>query len=951
MGPLRKFRIIFWPTAASAAVIGLLFVFEREQSQHQVSHSERRASTAPMLRPTTISDNEKKPGPRVAWTGPSLSREPFARDELTYPFPPASGIDLNPPPPADLASKVDRQETRDAKDLKNATRPKIDRPVVIETLESNTAGVSGDNHASDDTEFAYMPPEVPSVLLIEGPANAVQSSDTEREPLTLETPTAVLSAPIVDEQDELAGLAPPQAIEDPFPQMRMSSNRVDPLQRVPEATSPSPSPESATYPEPNPAVQPSVESPLQRSELVRQPTQWPQTPALDALLKRVESLNDGGVPWSNQVRQTIVDLQQEPKLGTPRAGELIERLRCLSEEAYGFFDEDADLTEQRIWVAAAYALERRVDVWHAVWNNIYTATTGVRQDRPEAIANVSQLIANLRQQVTYTRDTADWQRFLMLDEIEAASKGNVSDAQRRLIAQRYLSRVQYTELSETQREWLRESDCKQLGEMIRSWAHGPVDYVALLDQIEVQETDAIDRDGGRIAATMQTLRFSNHQQTYAVAEAINRHYRNANLRLSISSEMLNRMLPDVPSQQQPIRDHVLGASVLGTSVTKADLHVELQPSPDAWRIRLLSRGNVTTSTRSSQGPATLSHTGNAGFDAATVIQVDRGGVDISQPQVAVESNQQLRRLRTDYDGFPILGPLVREYVKQRHNETRGYANAYSRNKIRSQVEQQMVASLQQQLNDAEESFSSRLIGPLAMLGMKPTVVDMSTTDDRLTVRYRLSGDWQLGSFTPRPRAPSTSLMSLQLHQSTLNNAIARLVPFGEAVPVDQAVGRALQVFGFAGTAAADAMPDDVSIQFTSTRPVTVEIADDALVLTMRIVRLDQTDGINLRNFIVKATYVPQIDGVRPMLVRDGPLNISGPRMGMGDRVAVRTIFNRVLTANRPLQLTSDKLLSHPAMEGLAITQFELRDGWIGFAIGDEAHFMADAALYSMPMKR
>ena len=141
------------------------------------------------------------------------------------------------------------------------------------------------------------------------------------------------------------------------------------------------------------------------------------------------------------------------------------------------------------------------------------------------------------------------------------------------------------------------------------------------------------------------------------------------------------------------------------------------------------------------------------------------------------------------------------------------------------------------------------------------------------------------------------------------------------------------------------------IQFTSSRPVTVEIHEGRLDLTMRIIRLDQTDGISLRNFIVKASYIPHIDGLRPALVRDGHLNISGPRLSMGDRVAVRTIFNKVLSPNRSLELTSEQLRTHPAMEGLAITQFELRDGWIGFAIGDEANYMAEAALYSQPVKR
>ncbi|QDS87937.1 hypothetical protein EC9_21200 [Rosistilla ulvae] len=923
MGPLRKFRIIFWPAAASAAVIGLLCVFEREQVHQGGTPEVRSASTRPLPRPWTISDDERTPGPRVAWTGPSLSREPFERNELSYPFPPAG-----PPIPT--------LQTLEAVEIPIVSKPTYDLPVVIETLEA-PAGPD----PLPAQEFAFQAPQTPSVLMTD--LNAPSLAKTTLEPVSPsdlhdDQPLVTLSAPKVNVKEELAGLPDPQAFDDPFAGMQLSSNRIDPQPLA--RKSPSPEPPSS-----------SISSPVARTPVTQVPTEWPKTPALDEQLLDVEQTGPDGIAWSAKVREVLKELREEPKLATEQSGVLIDRLRSLADGGYGMVDENDPLERQRSWVGAAYAVERRADVWHAVWNNLHAAAVGARQERPQAKSNVLELVAELREQVSQTRDTADWQTFLMLDEIEAASLGNTTDAQRRLIAQRYLSRVEYTELSEAQSEWLHKSACKELGETIRSWAHGPVDYVALLDQIEIQETDTLDRDGGRVAATMQTLRFASNQSAYAIAESINRHYRNANLRVSVSAAMLNRMLPEIPSKTEPIRDRVLGASVLGTSRATAELNIRLEPSPNAWQIRLASQGKIDTQTWSKQGPAELKHVGNANFDAGTLIRVDRGGVDVSQPDVKVDADNQLRRLRTQYDGFPVLGPLVREYVKQRHDETRSYAQRYSERRMRSKIGSQLSETLQKQIDEAEQKFSSRLIGPLAMLDLSPTVVDMSTTEERLTVRYRLSGDWQLASFTPRPRAPTHCMMSVQMHQSTLNNAMARLAPQGQAVLVDSAIRETMQVFGFEGRKATEELPDDVRIQFTSSRPVTVEIHDGRLDLTMRIIRLDQTDGITLRNFIVKASYIPKIDGLRPTLVRDGHLNISGPRMSLGDRVAVRTIFNKVLSPNRSLELTSEQLRNHPAMEGLAITQFELRDGWIGFAVGDEVNYMAEAALYSQPAKR
>ena len=674
---------------------------------------------------------------------------------------------------------------------------------------------------------------------------------------------------------------------------------------------------------------------------------------LGEIEQTTESSNPATTDWLGQVRQTLGTLRVQPQLATSSSGELLARLSELAEQAYIIAESVDDLTVQRKWFAVAYAVQRRSELWAAIHRNMNEQPSARWAGKEEISESVATIVDQIEEQIVGTGDVSGWREFLLLSEIRGASQGDVNDARRRLIAQQYLSRIQFAPMTETQSEWLDQSACNQLGAAIRSWAYGPVDYVALMDQIEIQETDAVDRDGGRIAATMQTLRFANNKHAYAIAHAINRHYRNANLRLSVSETMLNRLLPKVPEKSQQIRDNVFGASVLGTSLARTALKVRLEPAADAWNVLIAGRGTIDTRTRSRRGPADLRHVGNASFEAGTRVQIDREGVQVSDPQVAVDSNNRLQRLRTQYDGFPVVGPLVREYVLQRHQETRGAARRYSEAKMRERIERQMTASLRQQIDEAQKAFESRLLGPMASLKLRPTVVDLATTEDRLNVRYRLSGDWQLAAFTPRPRAPRASLMSVQLHQSTLNNALERLAPRGQQVPIVDAIEKSMKVFGFEQTAsdATEDVPQDVQIQFTTSRPMTVEIAEGHLELTLRIVRLSRAEGSGLRNFIVKASYVPRIDGIKPTLVRDGHLNISGPRMTLRDRVAVRAIFNKVLSPNRPLQLTSEKLQTHPAMEGLAITQLELRDGWIGLAIGDEAHFMAEAALYTLPTRR
>jgi hypothetical protein len=261
---------------------------------------------------------------------------------------------------------------------------------------------------------------------------------------------------------------------------------------------------------------------------------------------------------------------------------------------------------------------------------------------------------------------------------------------------------------------------------------------------------------------------------------------------------------------------------------------------------------------------------------------------------------------------------------------------------------QVEAELERQIDEASARLSERLLGPLAQMQLDPTVVDMQTDQRRLTARYRLAGDWQLAAFTPRPRAPRDSWLSLQLHQSTLNNALERLLPAEESRSIRELAEHLLEIMGRGPEEILAELPEDAYIQFAKTRPVTVEIDEDRLYLTFRVVRLHSEAGLDLRHFIVRATYRPQVEGTEARLVRDGHLSIRGQQMSFRSRIPVRVIFNKVLSDSRPLPLISPNLAAHPAVAGLAVSQLELRDGWVGLAIGPADSVFATAELGLRP---
>ncbi|WP_149752507.1 hypothetical protein [Rubripirellula obstinata] len=676
------------------------------------------------------------------------------------------------------------------------------------------------------------------------------------------------------------------------------------------------------------------------------PAGWPATPRLD---EQIQSLNDliaesGNAEiasWIEGIAAQLSSLRSLNRLGADESGVAIETLAELASQGIATAESVQDRDVQVSMLQVAHAINRRVAVWNPVWQNTRDAkpTWMVGDigstDAAARLDKVNDALAIVMAELSETGDLQGWSDFLLIDEVVAAASPTTgSPESRSIIAQRLLSRLDWHALEGEHLRWLRRDSVMNLAAAIRPWTHAVVDYSELLRQIERQESDAIDLAAIDIASAVQALRYSENAEASAVAKSLDVYYRNANVRFALTNAMLNRMLPSVSPKTVPVKTTVMGTRVRGISHINTDLNVMLKPAADRWALQFQTLGNVQTRSTGLNGPVAVQTTGQNQFSATAPIEVTRDGVDLGDVQVDVRGRTKLMGVRSKYDGWPLVGALVRSFASSKFDSMKPVSDRIASDKIRGQVASEMDQKLDEQIESATDQLSKMVLGPLGKMKLDPQVVDMATTDSRLLARYRLAGDWQLAAFTPRPRAPRTSLMSVQAHQSAVNNTLEQLVPRDEPMAIDEVITRAASMFGQSIEIPED-VPGNVTIQFARTRPITVEIEENRLWITLRVVKLSRDDSAALTNFIVRAAYRPEASGLQASLVREGHLRISGPGMSMRERLPARAVFNKVLSPNRKLPMTMPSLVDHPAMQGLAISQFELRDGWIGIAVSED----------------
>jgi len=126
--------------------------------------------------------------------------------------------------------------------------------------------------------------------------------------------------------------------------------------------------------------------------------------------------------------------------------------------------------------------------------------------------------------------------------------------------------------------------------------------------------------------------------------------------------------------------------------------------------------------------------------------------------------------------------------------------------------------------------------------------------------------------------------------------------------------------------------NDVKITFAKHNPLVVRFQEDQVIIKLAIARLSKARR-RWKDFQVRAFYRPQVEGRSVKLTRQSVIHLIGRRLNAGSQIALRGIFAKAFSRKRPWQLTPERMIDHPELSDLAVTQFVVDDGWIGAALG------------------
>jgi hypothetical protein len=414
-----------------------------------------------------------------------------------------------------------------------------------------------------------------------------------------------------------------------------------------------------------------------------------------------------------------------------------------------------------------------------------------------------------------------------------------------------------------------------------------------------------------------------------LARQLDLHYRNANIRIVLTADLINRVAPDPPPTTAVVNDTILNARVNGLSQTTAQLQVKLVPDPLRVHFQVGAEGSVNSLTQSTRGPVTFSNRGEATFVARKTVILDRDGWKSENASAEANSDTQLLGVRTTLDGRPVLGSVARRRAVEKEESLRDVADREVDEKVEAKARQRLDDEVDRRLTFIQQTMREQLLEPLAALQITPEPIALETTAQRLTARLRLAGPTQSAGHTARPQAPSDSLTSIQIHESAINNLLDGLQLAGRTFTFAELFKYVADRTNCPMIDVPAKLPADAIIGFAASDPVRVRCENGKLWLTLATKEFRK--GANRwQDIVASVAYEPQVDGLHVRLVRSGPVELEG---GKQADMALREVFGKLLPPDRKLNLIPSFVADHPQLTDSAVTQCVIEDGWIGLAIG------------------
>ncbi len=349
---------------------------------------------------------------------------------------------------------------------------------------------------------------------------------------------------------------------------------------------------------------------------------------------------------------------------------------------------------------------------------------------------------------------------------------------------------------------------------------------------ELVELMRVTADGATLQeAALQLSWFARYEQIPAVVAAARELAPEANVRLSVSQSFISRFTREAVDRKDPLTDCILGTTIRGTSHLVGTMMLFPVCVEHGARLEARLHGAARTTGRGYHGPVRANLVGVADVQATGTIEFSKDGFRVGNVRADVAATGKPTSIWTTYHSR-IADGVIAAAARRRAVRTQPQADGIASRHAQQRLEQQLSEELQTRVGEMQRGFVTRFRNPLIRHETFPRVFRPASDAREARVDMLLANRTQTGAPCPPPATSKQAALHAQIHETALNNMSANLLA-GRAISEAELRAFLGQLFSPQVEPTPVDSRESLQIVFANERPLTVQIDDSVVVVTLR----------------------------------------------------------------------------------------------------------------------
>ena len=319
-----------------------------------------------------------------------------------------------------------------------------------------------------------------------------------------------------------------------------------------------------------------------------------------------------------------------------------------------------------------------------------------------------------------------------------------------------------------------------------------------------------------------------------------------NVRLQVAKDFVGAAFAQEIEEALDIDEVILGTKVVGSGKLSGVSSAELVPSQNRATIRVIADAVMDTQTDGSQRMVTLKNhtTGTLRGEKQILFSAD----GITSTPAKARANLDAKLSDVNINAGRIVRLVARNQIDTRREDSLAEATRRAERRMNVRMDELMdpnIAKLNEKYQKIREAANKT--------GLFPRIWNLASTSQQIDWSILLGNRYQPSAPIPAPVVSPTNGLTVQVHQSSLNNMLAILLT-GRFIDEERFADRMLEFFDETPEflkRKSDETPARVS--FDGTVPVDVLFIDNKIRVVVRLNNIQVLDNAG-RSFTITVEY-------------------------------------------------------------------------------------------------